>query len=182
MNDFIQLNKRLGTAGPAAVSLSAYQASAQQALLSSYRLWEIAVTELDGLLEIRIAHYQHTRLMALLFTLGALLTAILLAVFIIVRGISRPMHRLFNSIAEELEQQVLLRTAELKAVNKELESFSYSVSHDLRAPLRGIDGFSLALLNKYTDQLDERGRHYLQRIRAGAAPPGAIDDPAARTR
>lgn len=176
MNDFIQLNKRLGTAGPAAVSLSAYQASAQQALLSSYRLWEIAVTELDGLLEIRIAHYRHTRLMALLFTLGALLAAILLAVFIIVRGISRPMHRLFNSIAQELEQQVLLRTAELKAVNKELESFSYSVSHDLRAPLRGIDGFSQTLLNKYSNQLDERGKHYLQRVCAGTQRMGRLID------
>ena len=176
LNDFVQLNNRLAASGPAAVSLSTYQASAQQALLSSYRLWEIAVTELDGLLEIRIKHYQHARLMALLLTLGALLTAILLAVLIIVRSITHPMHSLFNSIAQELEQQVLLRTAELKSANKELESFSYSVSHDLRAPLRGIDGFSLALLTKYIDQLDERGQHYLQRIRAGTQRMGRLID------
>ncbi|MDO8413761.1 MAG: ATP-binding protein [Gallionellaceae bacterium] len=176
MDNFIQLNKRLAVSGSAAVGLSTYQASAQQALLSSYNLWEIAVTELDVLLQARITYYQHVRLIALLLTLLSLLTAIFLAVLIVVRGITRPMHRLFNSIALELEQQVAHRTAELANANREWEAFSYSVSHDLRAPLRGIDGFSLALLNKYTDQLDERGKHYLQRIRAGIQRMGRLID------
>lgn len=68
----------------------------------------------------------------------------------------------------ELEQRVAQRTAELETSNKELEAFSYSVSHDLRAPLRAIDGFSNALLKNYSDKLDERGDDYLHRVRAAA--------------
>jgi PAS domain S-box-containing protein len=66
----------------------------------------------------------------------------------------------------ELEQRVAMRTAQLAAANKELEAFSYSVSHDLRAPLRSIDGFSQALLEDYTDKLDALGQNYLSRVRA----------------
>ncbi len=66
----------------------------------------------------------------------------------------------------ELEQRVSARTAELAAANAELEAFSYSVSHDLRAPLRAADGFSQALLEDYGEQLDAQARHYLERVRA----------------
>lgn len=61
-------------------------------------------------------------------------------------------------------------------VNKELEAFSYSVSHDLRAPLRGIDGFSKLLLEEYKDKMDEQGKNYLQRIRAAAQRMSQIID------
>ncbi|MBI3609408.1 MAG: hypothetical protein HY204_01740 [Nitrospirae bacterium] len=67
---------------------------------------------------------------------------------------------------ERLEHLVKERTAELEAANKELEAFSYSVSHDLRAPLRGIDGFSQALLEDYSDQLDAEGKNCLRLVRA----------------
>jgi len=74
------------------------------------------------------------------------------------------------------EQEILRRSAELEAANKELEAFSYSVSHDLRAPLRGIDGFSLALLEDCADKLDQDGRDYLQRVRAATQRMGVLID------
>jgi light-regulated signal transduction histidine kinase (bacteriophytochrome) len=81
----------------------------------------------------------------------------------------------FNTMAarvseaqRELEQKVQERTAQLEGANKELEAFSYSVSHDLRAPLRGIDGFSQALLEDYSDKIDEQGKHFLNRVRSTA--------------
>jgi len=77
---------------------------------------------------------------------------------------------------EELEQRVIERTAQLEAANKELEAFSYSVSHDLRAPLRAIDGFSQALLEDYTERLDEQGRDYLHRVRAASQHMGHLID------
>jgi PAS domain S-box-containing protein len=75
-----------------------------------------------------------------------------------------------------LEQRVIERTAQLEAANKELEAFSYSVSHDLRAPLRAIDGYSQAVIEDYGMQLPEEGRHYLQTIRNGAQRMGVLID------
>ncbi len=63
-----------------------------------------------------------------------------------------------------------------EATNRELEAFSYSVSHDLRAPLRGIDGFSQVLLEDYADKLDDEGKAHLARIRAGAQRMGLLID------
>ncbi len=67
-------------------------------------------------------------------------------------------------------------TAHLKAVNRELEAFSYSVSHDLRAPLRAVDGFSQALLEDYDDKLDDEGRDFLHRIRSESQRMGQLID------
>ena len=82
-----------------------------------------------------------------------------------------------RKLNEELDERVNNRTAELAASNKELEAFSYSLSHDLRAPLRAINGYSQAVLEDYADKLDEQGKHYLQRLRAGSQRMGQqIDD------
>jgi PAS domain S-box-containing protein len=75
-----------------------------------------------------------------------------------------------------LEQRVRERTAELEAANKELEAFSYSVSHDLRAPLRSIDGFSRILLEDYRDKLDAEGQDSLKRVRAASQRMGELID------
>jgi len=76
----------------------------------------------------------------------------------------------------ELEQRVRDRTAQLEASNHELEAFSYSVSHDLRAPLRGINGWSLALLEEYGDRLDPQARGYLDRVRSESQRMGHLID------
>ena len=81
-----------------------------------------------------------------------------------------------RTLNAELEQRVAARTTELEQVNHELETFAYSVSHDLRAPLRAVDGFSKMLLDDYAEKLGEDGRHYLERARAGAVRMGTLID------
>jgi PAS domain S-box-containing protein len=81
-----------------------------------------------------------------------------------------------HQLNTELEQRVIERTQQFEAANKELEAFSYSVSHDLRSPLRTMDGFSQALVEDYGPQLPEEGRRYLQTIREGAQRMGALID------
>ncbi len=76
----------------------------------------------------------------------------------------------------DLENRVAERTAELETANRELEAFSYSVSHDLRAPLRAVDGFSQALLEDYGPHLPEGGQRYLRTIRRGAQQMGLLID------
>jgi signal transduction histidine kinase len=75
-----------------------------------------------------------------------------------------------------LEDRVRVRTAELERINRELEAFSYSVSHDLRAPLRTIDGFSLALQEDYSAAVDDNGRDYINRVRGGVQRMGQLID------
>ena len=76
----------------------------------------------------------------------------------------------------DLEARVEQRTRELEVSNQELQAFSYSVSHDLRAPLRTIDGFSLALEEDFADRLDADGRDYIHRVRGGVQRMGTLID------
>ncbi|WP_411876247.1 sensor histidine kinase [Vulcanococcus limneticus] len=101
-----------------------------------------------------------------------------LGVYAVARDISpiRRMEEQLRSLNGSLEQEVQERTAELTQANQELESFAYSISHDLRAPLRAIDGFSLKLLRGYGDRLDAEGRRLLQVVRDNAQRMGTLID------
>lgn len=83
---------------------------------------------------------------------------------------------LIEANRSRLEELVEERTTELVAINKELEAFAYSVSHDLRAPLRHIDGFSQALLEDYEDKLDDEGKDYLRELGTSATQMGELID------
>jgi len=85
-------------------------------------------------------------------------------------------NREIEQLNAELEERVRLRTVELEAANRELEAFSYSVSHDLRAPLRSLDGFSHILLDEYAERLDEEGRDFLKRLRNATQTMGQLID------
>jgi light-regulated signal transduction histidine kinase (bacteriophytochrome) len=85
----------------------------------------------------------------------------------------------FNQMAAQLQERRLAEEkalAELTRANQELDAFAYSTSHDLRGPLRSIDGFSQALLEDYHDKLDDEGKDYLQRVRASSQRMGHLID------
>lgn len=84
--------------------------------------------------------------------------------------------RALRELTQQLEQRVAERTADLQRKNRELETFAYSISHDLKAPLRGIDGYSRLLLEDHAQALNEEGREFLHAIRRGASQMAQLID------
>ncbi|HAJ57463.1 MAG TPA: hypothetical protein DCL35_06810 [Candidatus Omnitrophica bacterium] len=104
------------------------------------------------------------KIAGILYLIALFLSSIIM--IFILRYISA--HEVTEEKIRRLNAELARRLVQLKDVNKELEAFSYSVSHDLRAPLRSIDGFSHIILEEYADRFDEKGRDYFKRIRAAA--------------
>jgi light-regulated signal transduction histidine kinase (bacteriophytochrome) len=103
------------------------------------------------------------------------MTAVLFAAVFISTFVMRQRAMFFKRLHEK-DETLRSYASRLEEANKELEAFSYSVSHDLRAPLRGMDGFSKALLDEYADKLDDVGKGYLARVRAAAKNMGTLID------
>ncbi|MES2390597.1 MAG: CHASE3 domain-containing protein [Acidobacteriota bacterium] len=156
---------------------------------------QYVITQIEGeeqrLLSIRTHDTSRARTQVWISFIGASLLDILLlvAAFVLLVRTSRDRSRLASSADRihelntaltsanaDLEHRVDQRTRELALSNQELEAFSYSVSHDLRAPLRTIDGFSLALLEDFADKLDDQGRDYISRVRSGVQRMGTLID------
>lgn len=115
-----------------------------------------------------------------IIVLGVILGAILAIIsFSQFKQLANSYNQVLNSLkftTDHLEETVAARTTDLAATNKELEAFSYSVSHDLRSPLRGIDGFSQILMDEYADKLDGEALKYLKFIRSGVQRMGLLID------
>ena len=171
---FIALIKPLAESGRSDVPLAKFAAAGLDARALSFKLWTVGSRELDLLLQKRIDDLNQARVWGL--GLVALSMALAAGVTLMV---ARSINRVELQIRElnaTLELRVAQRTGELEAANKELESFSYSVSHDLRAPLRGIAGFTEALSRNHRALLDAEGGKYLDRVLAGTERMGQLID------
>lgn len=148
---------------------------------SNRQLWDTGADELEKLLAERLRIYETYRFWGFVFITLSFLSSTGVTAFA-GRSIAarlraeRAANQEMIRLNAELEQRVAERTTLLTATVAELEAFSYSVSHDLRNPLRAVDGFSLVLLEDYAEALDETARDYLTRIRKGTQRMGMLID------
>jgi len=155
--------------------------SGMQEMAEAYSVIKAIRQDEESLLAKRLAASQASASTAPL-ALAALGAVVLIALTIAYLFVGREMagrrrtEGALRTLNEELETRVQGRTAELEASNKELEAFSYSVSHDLRAPLRHIRSFAKLLEENVANVLDETGSHYLQRIQEASERMGRLVD------
>jgi signal transduction histidine kinase len=114
--------------------------------------------------------------LTIFIVLAAILAAAGVIISLLLRRRLRRATKEILSLNANLEQQVQHRTIHLERANKNLEAFAYSVAHDLRTPLRGISGFTEALVEDYGDRLDETGREYAGRVQAGCVRMATLID------
>jgi light-regulated signal transduction histidine kinase (bacteriophytochrome) len=155
----------------------------EEVLNQAYELGRKALGDGLGVLDIAMAH--HGALQAAIFNQSRVemmpAPAIAKAAEFLAESLS-PFEMSFRGYAESnarlmvVNDRLLQAQANAEAANRELEAFSYSVAHDLRAPLRSIDGFSQALLEDYTDKIDEEGRRHLSFVRESAQQMGRLID------
>lgn len=167
-----------------AAALAQYVANADEsALAHAYDLGRAALDDGLGLFELMAAHHDALTKVpeASPSTLGR--AAEFLAESVSPFEMAQRGYREANTRLDELNRELEARNAELlrakevtEEASKELEAFSYSVSHDLRAPLRSVDGFSRALLEDYADRLDDQGQKYLRYVRESANEMAALID------
>ena len=177
----IETLRRIGDGSQPPVSVAEFERAIAQAREANADLWMTSSKALDEILGQRLGIYLTYRAFGFGFIALSLLSSTAVAALagrslIAQQRAERKVQMETARLNAELERRVAERTTQLTATVSELEAFSYSVSHDLRNPLRAVDGFSLVLLEDYADRLDETARDYLMRIRRGSQRMGLLID------
>lgn len=145
-----------------------------RAMQEMTRLIDIQQATTDRLLASAEQDFKHA--VGFMLGLGLLAVGLAIVILMLILRRDRALSNDLETYQNRLEDLVADRTQELEAAIEELKSFSYSLAHDLRQPLRGLDGFSLLLAEDYSEKLDDTAQDYLRRIRAGSQLMGHLLD------